>query len=118
MKQSEIETYIKDAPEAAQERLWNIYHLIKKIFPEAEERIRYGMPTFYWYENVVHFALLKHHIGLYPTPSGVIDFQALEPSFKTAKGSIQLPFTKDIPYASIEKMLDNRKMELKRKHSQ
>ncbi|MDH6366379.1 MULTISPECIES: DUF1801 domain-containing protein [unclassified Breznakia] len=118
MPKTEIETYIENAPNERQERLWNLYHLIKKIMPEAEERIRYGMPTFYWHTNVVHFALMKHHIGLYPSPSGVLYFQKLEPGFKTAKGTIQLPFTKEMPYDSIEKMLENRMDELKRKYSQ
>ena len=67
--------YIKQFSPEVQELLTKVRNVIKEAVPEATEKISYQMPTFYLYENLVHFAVNKHHIGLYPTPSGVEAFK-------------------------------------------
>jgi uncharacterized protein YdhG (YjbR/CyaY superfamily) len=56
----------------------------------------------------VHFAAMKHHIGLYPTPRGVEPFaQELAP-YKTSKGSIQFPFGTPLPRDLIRRIVEKR----------
>jgi len=59
------------------------------------------MPTFELYGNLVHFAAHKKHIGFYPTPSGIDAFKHELSEFKGAKGSIQFPIDKPLPYQLI-----------------
>ncbi len=59
------------------------------------------MPTFTLNGNLVHFAVFKHHIGFYPTPSGIEKFKDVLSIYKGAKGSVQFPFDQPIPYGLI-----------------
>jgi uncharacterized protein YdhG (YjbR/CyaY superfamily) len=70
-----IDQYIILFPENVQKILEKIRSVIKKITPEAQESICYGIPTFKLKENLVHFAAYKQHIGFYPTPLGIANFQ-------------------------------------------
>lgn len=43
------------------------------------------------------------HIGFYPAPSGIEAFEQELSGFKGAKGSIQFPINKPLPYELISK---------------
>lgn len=101
-----IDEYIADFPPEIQEILQKIRRIVRASAPEAKEKISYQMPTFTLNgKNLVHFAAFKHHIGFYPTPSGTEQFQAEIAGYKHAKGSIQFPLEKPIPYELIEKIV-------------
>ena len=79
---------------------------IRRAAPEAEEAIAYQMPTFRLNgKNLVHFAAFKNHIGFYPTPSGIEAFKKELSSYKGAKGSVQFPLNKPIPYDLVKKIV-------------
>jgi len=88
-----IDEYIRLYPPEVQSRLQAIRQIVHEEAPEAEETIKYRMPTFMLYGNLVYFAAFKEHIGFYPTPSGTESFQAELTPYKHAKGSIQFPLT-------------------------
>ena len=48
----------------------SVREVIKAVLPDAEERISYGMPTFRRRHNLIHFAAMKHHLGIYHTDTG------------------------------------------------
>lgn len=100
-----IETYIQQAPLEHQEILNQMYQLIKQTAPEATEKISYGMPTFFQNGNLVHFAAAKNHLGFYPTPSAIKAFEKELTPYKTSKGAIQFPYSKELPVALIEKIV-------------
>ena len=100
-----IDEYIADFPDDVQAILQQIRAVVKKAAPEAEETIKYAMPTFTLNGNLVHFAAYKNHIGFYPTPSGISTFEAELAPYKKAKGSAQFLLTQPIPYELIEKMV-------------
>ena len=70
----DIDEYIAAFPEDTQEILQKIRQIVKGTAPEAEEAIKYQMPTFVLQGNLVHFAAYKNHIGFYPTPTGIEAF--------------------------------------------
>lgn len=102
---STIKTYISTCPEDHQEKLLQLYTLIKQTAPEATEKISYGMPTFFLNGNLVHFGDAKKHIGFYPTPSAVNAFNNELSDFKTSKGAIQFPINRDLPVELIKKIV-------------
>ncbi len=108
MKNSVIETYILDFPAETQRKLNQIYTIIKNVAPTAQEKISYGMPTFEFHGNLVHFAGYKNHIGFYPTPSAINHFKNEIAPYKWAKGSVQFPLDKELPTEIIAKMLQFR----------
>ena len=83
-----IDEYISTFPKSTQLILNEIRKAIKELVPEATEAISYGMPTFKLNGNLIHFAAYKHHIGLYPTSSGVAAFKKELKKYKTSKGAI------------------------------
>ena len=111
-----IDVYIDEFDGELKNRMEKIRAIINEILPEATEKIGYNMPTFYWHENVVHFAIAKDHIGFYPSPSGVECFKILSDEYKTSKGTVQFPNNKPIPYDLIEKTVLFRKQEIEKKY--
>jgi uncharacterized protein YdhG (YjbR/CyaY superfamily) len=100
-----IDEYIAGFPDDIQRILQKIRTTIKRAAPEAEEAIRYQMPTFRLEGNLVHFAAFKNHIGLYPTPSGTERFRVELSPYDTGKGSIRFPLDKPIPYDLISRIV-------------
>ena len=49
--------------------------VIRAAAPEAEERISYRMPCFWQGGPLIYFAAMKHHLGIYPTASGMEAFR-------------------------------------------
>ncbi|MDR7239216.1 iron chaperone [Neobacillus drentensis] len=106
-----IEDYILQFPPEVQEILEKLRKVIKDSAPDATEKISYQMPTFALHGNLVHFAAYKKHIGFYPTPSGIAAFQQNLSEYKSAKGSVQFPIDKPIPYELISKIVKFRAAE-------
>ena len=110
-----IDEYIASYPRDVQEILKQIRTRIKKIAPDAEEAIKYQIPTFVLNENLVHFAAFKNHIGFYPTPSGIEAFKDDLSRYEGAKGSVQFPIDRPTPLSLIEKIVKFRVKEARAK---
>ncbi len=103
-----IDAYIALYPLPLQDRMQTIRKCIRDQAPEVQERMAYGMPTFYLYSNVIHFACFTNHIGLFPGASGVEYFLSELGDYKTSKGTIQIPHTMDLPLDLIRRIVDFR----------
>jgi uncharacterized protein YdhG (YjbR/CyaY superfamily) len=106
-----IDEYINSCPEEVRATLQTLRQTIKEEVPEAEETIKYQMPTFMYHGNLVYFAAFKNHIGFYPTPSGIeatIDEVAI---YKTGKGTLQFPLDQPLPLPLIRKIVQFRVQE-------
>src|SRR5438552_8130000 len=106
-----IDEYIKTFPPDVQKTLEKMRRTIRKAVPEAEEAISYQIPTFKLNGNLVHFAAFKKHIGFYPTSSGTEAFKKELSSYKGAKGSVQFPLEKPIPYDLVKRIVIFRRKE-------
>ena len=100
-----IDDYIAGFPPDVQEILEKLRATIRKAAPEAEEAIKYRLPTFVLNGNLVHFGAFKKHIGFYATPTGNEKFRKELSAYEGAKGSVQFPLGKPIPYGLISKMV-------------
>jgi uncharacterized protein YdhG (YjbR/CyaY superfamily) len=103
-----IDEYILQFSPEVQETLKTLRKVIKEAAPSAGEKISYQMPTFVLHGNLVHFAAYKNHIGFYPAPSGIDAFKNELSEYKGAKGSIQFPIEKPLPYELISRMVKYR----------
>ena len=101
----DIDEYIARYPEDIQEILEKIRMTIREAAPEADERVSYQIPTFALEGNLVHFAAYKNHIGFYPTPSGIEEFEEELSFYVGGKGSVKFPLDKPIPYDLITKIV-------------
>ena len=89
-----IDEYIAGFPQDVQEILQKIRMTIRKAAPDAEETIKYQMPTFTLKGSLVHFAAHKNHIGFYPTPTGIEEFKQELSIYEGGKGSVRFPLDK------------------------
>jgi len=101
----DIDSYIGSFPEKTQKLLQEVRETIRKAAPEAEQTINYGIPTFKFRGNLVHFAGFKNHIGFYPTASGIEAFKKELSVYEGAKGSVRFPLDKPIPFELIERIV-------------
>ena len=106
MKKPEtVEEYIAGFPKPAQEKLEKMKSIIKKVAPNAEEAISYGMPGYKLNGILVYFAGYEKHIGFYPMPSTLLAFKDKIAGYKNAKGSVQFPLDKPLPVTLITQMV-------------
>jgi len=103
-----MDEYIDSFPEDIQRILNELRQTIKEAAPEAEETINYQIPTFALNGNLVHFAAFEHHIGFYPTPSGMEAFKKELSQYKGAKGSVQFPIDQPMPLSLIRRIVEYR----------
>jgi len=101
----DIDSYIAGFPDDVQKILRKVRATIRKAAPDAEEAIKYQMPTFVLHGNLVHFAAFRKHLGLYPAPAGIAEFREELAPYASGKGSIQFPLDQPIPYALIAKIV-------------
>lgn len=100
-----VESYISSFSPEIQEILEKVRATIKEAAPDARERISYKMPAFLLNGALVYYAAYKRHVGFYPTASGIEAFKDELSEYKSAKGSIQFPIEKPIPYELISKIV-------------
>jgi len=104
-----IDEYIAAFPKDIQNILEQMRETIRKAAPEAEEAISYAIPTFKLNGNLVHFAAFKNHLGFYPTPKGMEEFEKELSVYKQGKGSVQFPLGKPLPLNLITRIVEFRK---------
>ena len=113
---NEVEAYINQFPPEVQAILIRIRGIILNKAPEAAEQIAYGMPAYKTFgKPLIYFAGFKHYIGLYATPSGHEAFKDDLSKYKQGKGSVQFPLDQPIPYDLIERIVQFRVEENRKK---
>jgi len=110
-KANSIDEYISGFPTDVQVILEKIRETIRRAAPTAQETINYAIPTFTLQGNLVHFAAFKKHIGFYPTPTGIEQFKNELSAYEMAKGSVQFPVDRPIPYDLISEIVKFRVQE-------
>lgn len=92
-----IDQYIASFPVEIQEKLATMRETIKRAAPQAEEAVKYAMPTFVLHGNLVHFAAYKKHIGFYPAPEAIREFREKLSAYEVSKGAIRFPLDEKLP---------------------
>ena len=102
---STIDEYIVGFPPEVQILLKKMRATILAAAPQAVEAISYQMPTFKLAGNLVHFAAYRNHIGFYPTPSGIENFQQELSGYQSSKGAVQFPLDQPIPFDLVSRIV-------------
>ena len=110
-----IDEYIAGFPDETQKMLQELRSAIKKSAPEAEETIKYEIPTFTFNGNLVSFGAWKKHIGLYPVPRENEAFKSELSAYKGAKSTVQFPIGSPLPLPLIKRIVKFRVKQLSEK---
>ena len=100
-----VDEYIAAFPPTVQKILQELRATIRHAAPDAEETISYLMPTFKQAGNLVHFAAYKNHIGFYPGPGGIVNFQDELSVFEGSKGTVRFAIDKPLPLKLISEIV-------------
>ena len=104
LKPKTIDEYIALQDETVQPRLREIRTILRAAIPDAEERISWSMPTYWKGRNIIHFSASKKHLGLYPGGEATTVFAQELQGFDVSKGTIRLPWNKELPAELIQRI--------------
>jgi uncharacterized protein YdhG (YjbR/CyaY superfamily) len=104
-KAKNIDGFISAYPKNVQVILQKLRQTIREEAPGAQEKIAYGIPTFTYHGNLVHFSAYEKHIGFYPGSEPIKVFQEELKPYETSKGTVRFPINKPLPYPLIRKMV-------------
>ena len=100
-----------DPPERAE--LERIRQIVRRVAPEAEEGIGYGMPVFKYHgQYLIGFAAFNDHLSLFPAAGPIEDLKAELADFRLSKGTIQFTLAKPVPEPLIERLVRSRLADL------
>ena len=98
--------YFADNKPEDRAELLRIKKMIKKLVPEVEEDLRYGIPTYrYKNKNMIHIAAFPDHLSVFP---GAMPIEVLKDKltdYKTAKGTIQFTLEHKLPDELLEEII-------------
>jgi len=100
-----VDEYLSSLPGNVKILVQHLRMTIRKAAPQAEELISYNMPAIKLNGVLVYYAAYKNHIGFYPTSSGTESFKTELSVYKGAKGSVQFPLDKPLPFPLITKIV-------------
>jgi uncharacterized protein YdhG (YjbR/CyaY superfamily) len=100
-----VDDYLANVASAdARATLTSLRAIIRDEAPEAEEMIRYGIPTYKANGFLASFAAFKNHCSFFPGHT-VRDFADALKGYKIAKGTIQFPHNKPLPEGLVRAMI-------------
>ncbi|MCC7018398.1 MAG: DUF1801 domain-containing protein [Ardenticatenales bacterium] len=103
---SAVDAYIATFPDGIQQVLSAVRAVIRSAAPEAIEGISYQMPAFAANgKYFVYYAAYKKHIGLYPAPVGVAEFDADVAAYGAGKATLRFPYDQPLPLDLIRRIV-------------
>ena len=113
-KYNTIDEYIEAQSHPQAELLQDLRRAILEAAPDAIETFNYGVPAFSLVKNgkrdqQIMIGAFKNHVGIYPHPTTIMEFEKVLSQFNQGKGSIQFPLDKPIPVKLIVEMVKYRK---------
>jgi uncharacterized protein YdhG (YjbR/CyaY superfamily) len=103
-----VDDYLAAVPAgASRAALERLRALILEEVPEAEEIIKYGIPTYKYHGYLASFAAFKKHCSFFPGHT-VRDFSEELKGYKVAKGTVQFPPEKPLPDDLVRAMVRTR----------
>lgn len=109
---SVIDDYLKKITPEKRAHLERIREIAKRVVPQAEDAISYGMPTLkYKGKSFLGFNVHTNHIGVYPYGGEEIEVfkdKLTELSYGFSSGAIRVPFDRPIPESLLTAIITHR----------
>lgn len=102
-----VDAYIAKQPSAAQPVLQRVRRIIRRVLPDAEEKISYQIPTYRVHgQYVVYFAGWKQHWSLYPVTEPVRSrLGSALASYAVSKGTVRFSLVDPVPAKLVERLV-------------
>jgi len=102
-----IEEYLKPLTQERRQRVEALVSVVRALYPQAEESLRYRMPTFdHPGGGWVAIANQKLYVSLYTCSAEHLEaFREQYPGIKTGKGCINFRDRDEIPMPAVEAVI-------------
>jgi uncharacterized protein YdhG (YjbR/CyaY superfamily) len=105
---SNLEQYMQSQPTENHAWIQMIHEFITSDYPECAFSLSYQIPTYYLDKKfMIHFAVYKNHIGLYPGPKTLLKHHDLLSGYRSSKGAIQVPKIEPLPFELIKTLIES-----------
>jgi uncharacterized protein YdhG (YjbR/CyaY superfamily) len=113
MKPKTVDEYIESFSGEQKSKLAEIRRIIRSALPDTTEALKWGAPATIDKDGMILivFSGHKNHMNLVGTPSTREAFKDKLTDFETGKGSIKLPYDKELPKDLIKDFVLYRKKE-------
>lgn len=104
-----VDNYLKEVRPAQRKELERIRKIVKKLAPDAEETISYGIPTFkYMGTYLFYFAAFKNHMSVFPGGYILGEMKDKLSKYQLSKGTVQFSEDNPLPENLIKEMVEQR----------
>jgi uncharacterized protein YdhG (YjbR/CyaY superfamily) len=83
-----------------------IRNLVRRLVPDAQEVLSYGVPAFKKGRVFFFYAAFKKHIGIYPPVEGDDALNAELKPYRGEKGNLQIPLDRPMPWSLIRRIAE------------
>ena len=104
IKAKSVEEYIKAAPKEAQAKLRELRAILKKVAPDAAEKLKWGTPVLDEKRILFAYSAHKSHLNFMPTGPALEPFREELAGFKTGKDTLQLPYDRPLPKTLLRRI--------------
>ncbi len=103
-----LQAYRDALPAGRAGRFASIRALIRRLYPDAVESMRYRMPTFEYREGWIALANQKNYISVYTCMAAhIAEFRARHPAIRTGTGCINFRDRDEIPLDDLAQVIRN-----------
>ncbi len=104
---TDVSDYLNRASSAQRVELEKIRQAVKRLVPDAEEVISYGIPTFKHNKRaLIYYAAYKDHMSIHPASDKMIKVVGKElAGFRTGKGTLRFTENASIPEQLLKEIV-------------
>lgn len=108
-----VREYIDQAPNGTQEKLRELRACLREVALDAEESLKWGTPAFSLDRILFTYGGFKQHVGFYPTPAAIEEFEEELEAYETSKSTIKFPLGDPLPVDLVQEIAAFRVKDLK-----
>ena len=102
----DVTAYIQRFDKDKQAILNTLRSLVFQAVPQAEEKLSWGVPTYYLNGYLIQFAAYEHHLGFYSSPAAIMHCKSMLDGIPfNNKNTIQLDYRKPLPTDLIRELI-------------
>ena len=106
-----VEDYIAKCPQNVREIFLEIRRIVKEVVPNAEELLKWDMPSYYVDgHKIIVAGASKNHLGIYGIKPET--FKNKLEKYKHSKGCVQFQYSEPVPYDLITEIVRHRIAEI------
>ncbi len=114
---ADVDAYIAACPPASRKAMTAIRRVVRQAARGAEERLSYGMPTWFLQGVVVYVGAFTAHIGIFPPVRGDARLLAAVKPYANPRGNLAFPLDRPLPLALIKRVVAQRLAENARRRT-